>query len=97
MRYPLPPHLLHVVTRISLAKPVLWTLCTSPEPPQTSHFFVEVPGLAPLPLQVPQISVLGASISFVTSCKASSSPSSRGSVRAPPYLSAGLPPPLSTW
>ena len=77
MRYPLPPHLLHVVTRISLAKPVLWTLCTSPEPPQTSHFFVEVPGLAPLPLQVPQISVLGTSTSFVTSCKTSSRPSSR--------------------
>ena len=54
-----------------LKKP--WRMCTVPAPLQVVQVFGLVPGLAPLPLQVSQVSQLGMRICVSLPCAASSS------------------------
>ncbi len=75
--FPVPLHLPQVSTRMNLAKPAFCIFWTWPVPPHWAHLLGVVPGDAPLPLQMPQSSVLGISISFVTSFTTSSRPSCR--------------------
>ncbi|KAJ6378110.1 hypothetical protein OIU78_028362 [Salix suchowensis] len=61
---PLPPHEEHVITCWKTPKGVLADVTTWPCPPHVLHLDGFVPGLAPEPSQVPQLSSRVISISF---------------------------------
>ena len=72
MILPDPPHWSQVFTDWNCPKGVLWTVDTCPDPPHLGHVFLDVPGLAPSPLQVPQATYLFSSMVFLQPNAASS-------------------------
>ncbi len=80
----------------TLKKP--WRICTEPLPPQVPQVLGWVPGLAPLPWQVSQVSQLGMRISVDLPLAASSSVISMAYDRSLPRYSCRPPrPPAPRW
>ena len=83
---PVPWHAVQVLLVCICPSIVFWTCLTVPVPLHVGHFVTDVPGLAPEPWQILQVSGLVIDISFSTPKKASSNVMSIFKLRSAPFL-----------